>query len=550
MLNYVKIKNFALIKNNEINFKPGMNVLTGETGSGKSIIFNAISIALGDRATKSVIRTGENHASVILKFRVPKNISTNLSNLISGSTEEIVISKDIYTNSSSVSKINGNIVTNAEMKNIANNLCDIYSQFDNHLLLNPSYHMNIIDNFLSSKEVVLKDELLDSFERYSKYNKELINLRDKQNNKDHEISFLKSKINEIKNLDLDSISEDELYLRKSKLENVDNINFALNKVNLNLNGDDYEFPGIMSLLRDCISQISDISDLNKEFFEINNELNNIYDSLQNINFTCSNNYIEDYEPNELDDLNYKINKIENLKLKYGPNIDDVLDYLNQLENELSQLEDIDFYIDNLAKKIDEEYKNYSDINAKLKSCRKKSADNFEIEISKILKLLNMSDSKLKTVFQESNMSPNGNYNIEFFISTNKGSDFKPLVDIISGGELSRFIIALKILVNKENNKVFIFDEIDSGISGDAANSVGNVLKNLSNNNQIILISHLPQIISKANTHFKILKKSENGETISLISELDHEQRVLELARLLSNKINDNAILNAKSMLEE
>ncbi|MDD7761967.1 MAG: DNA repair protein RecN [Firmicutes bacterium] len=546
----IRIRNFALIKDSFIQFNKGLNIISGETGAGKSIVFEALGVCLGERASKSMIKSGEEHSIIEVRFLNTDLIEEKLKKLgLSNEEESILIRRDLYTNYPSISRVNGFSVTLNDLKILTKDLCDIYGQYEHQLLLNPENYLPLIDSFddeISSRLI----EVQNAFKQYQNIKNELNNLQDKSKNLDNEIDYLDFQINEIENMNLRPSEDDELQEELLRLENFQLINNSIYKTKSLLSGDDYN-NGVITNLSEAISYMNKIEEYDDGFLELRKRLESSLYEIEDINMELANFTEDDYDELRLEDINSRLAKIQSLKKKYSLDIDGILDKKLEFQSELDRLKNIEYLINEKTNELEVANSLYMDRANELSNMRKQFAEKIEKRLTIELKELDMLNIRFQIDFKNSSPSSTGIDNVEFLAATNKGSDLLPLRDIISGGEMSRFMLALKKIYADDSDKTLVFDEIDAGLSGKVANAVGNRLSELSKNCQVILISHLPQIIAKADTHFKIEKHDENDETISNVKELDFEERVKELARLLSGeKINDSTLQNARDLLEE
>ena len=546
----IRIRNFALIKDSFIQFNKGLNIISGETGAGKSIVFEALGVCLGERASKSMIKSGEEHSIIEVRFLNTDLIEEKLKKLgLSNEEESIIIRRDLYTNYPSISRVNGFSVTLNDLKMLTKDLCDIYGQYEHQLLLNPENYLPLIDSF--DDEISFRlIEVQNAFKQYQNIKNELNNLQDKSKNLDNEIDYLDFQINEIENMNLRPSEDDELQEELLRLENFQLINNSIYKTKSLLSGDDYN-NGVITNLSEAINYMNKIEEYDDGFLELRKRLESSLYEIEDINMELANFTEDDYDELRLEDINSRLAKIQSLKKKYSLDIDGILDKKLEFQSELDRLKNIEYLINEKTNELEVANSLYMDKANELSNMRKQFAEKIEKRLTIELKELDMLNIRFQIDFKNSSPSSTGIDNVEFLAATIKGSDLLPLRNIISGGEMSRFMLALKKIYADDSDKTLVFDEIDAGLSGKVANAVGNRLSELSKNCQVILISHLPQIIAKADTHFKIEKHDENDETISNVKELDFEERVKELARLLSGeKINDSTLQNARDLLEE
>lgn len=561
MLLNLKINNFALIKESDIMFTKGLNILSGETGAGKSIIFEALSVALGERASKSMIKTGTDHSVIEAVFSLTDELKSLLSEkgLISDIDEEtVIIRRDIYLDYPTVSRINGFSATLADLKEISAYLCDIYGQYEHQLLLDKDNYLSIINKATrieyNDEYDKLESELKDIFIEIKDLTNSLKNFLEKSSNLDSEIDFLEFQINEINEINPVSGEMDEIKDELKKLQNQELIQETLSSVDNNLRGSDEQFENndVLAKLGESINNLEKISNYMSDVDGLIERMKTSMYELEDISSVISSYIGTDYDESRIEELSLRLSKLQMLEKKYATDIDGVLYKKEKLELELNDLKYLDERIqevrDNIKLKEDE----YNVVANKISNLRKNAAEKLEKNLSDELHELDMQNSVFKVEFSVSKPTEKGIDDVEFLAKTNKGSSFKPIREIISGGEMSRFMLAFKNVLSDANNyKTFVFDEIDAGLSGKVANTVGKRLEKLAEKRQVLIISHLPQIISKADSHYKITKKDIGDETVSSIKKLNENERVEEIARLLSgDTITSETLKNAKLLLDE
>lgn len=556
MLLNLHVKNFALIDEIDVDFSEGLNILTGETGAGKSIILGSLCIALGAKADKDCIRTGAEYALVEITFSADNDeVKKKLEeNDISHEDGEILIQRKI-TPQRSVFKLNSQTVNASVIKEIASSLIDIYGQHDYRNLLNSRKHIEILDSFSFNS---LKDVISEYKKTYYEY-LDLKNLSESPEvdevKREREISLLEYQINEIEAASLKAGEEDEVEERLKVLENASKIQNTLNLLNEVI----YESEGSASEQIDmALREFSSVSSFDDRLSSLFEELNDI--SARISDFERENKrLLEEYAPDdeELDRLRERFDLINELERKYGKNVEEVLKYYDEKKAELDEL----IGYDEKRKKIIEDFekikKKLSKEADELSKIRKKCAIEFEKAISESLGDLNFNQSEFKVSFVENEgFTLTGKDKVNFEISTNKGEPLKPLENVSSGGELSRIMLALKTVgAEKDNTDTLIFDEIDAGISGVTAWKVAKKLALLSKDHQVICITHLQQIAAMADIHYEIVKSvSDDSRTNTFISKLDEEGRVKEIARMLgdefdSDKFKENALEIMKQALD-
>ena len=551
MLLNLHVKNFALIDEIDIDFSKGLNILTGETGAGKSIVLGSLAIALGAKADKDCIRTGEEYALVEITFTADTEEVKNklIENDISLENDEIIIQRKI-TPQRSVFKLNSQTVTVSVIKDIASALIDIYGQHDYQNLLNSRKHIEILDSFA-------KDSA-DAVSGYKKTYAEYLRLKALAESpevdevrREREISLLEYQINEIKSAALKPNEETEVEERLKVLENAYKIQSTLSLIKDMMY--DYE-SSAGEMINKSIREMSAISSYDSVLGEMFDELNNIYSLVSDFERETMG-VLEDYAPNEeeLDRLRERYNLINELERKYGRTIENVLEYLDDKEKELENLQDYAIKRESILKDYEKAKDALKKSATSLTEVRKKTAKSFEKAITEGLSDLNFNQSSFNVAITEANdYTSNGIDKVNFEISTNPGEPLKPLENVSSGGELSRIMLAIKTVGAKsDNTETLIFDEIDAGISGVTAWKVAKKLALLSKDHQIICITHLQQIAAMADIHFEIKKTvSDNSRTNTNIEVLDEEGEIKEIARMLGDESGSDKFLDNASEIKK
>lgn len=557
MLSNISIKNIALIDFIDVNFSDGLNVLTGETGAGKSIIIDSLSFVLGKRADKSLIRYGEDTASVTAVF---DNIGENTINLlheydIEESSNELIIKRTMTLDGKNTCSVNGQRVTLATLKEVANTLADIYGQHENVTVLNSSNHLNIIDKYgekrlslvLNTQESLYK-EYKDICSKLSKYG----SLKDVNKN----IDILEYQINEIENADIKENEEDELINLRHKLNNSQTIISSLNESYNLLNGDNDQ--NILSLINYSISQLSKVSNYDEKINDIVERLDSSKTELKDIASTIED-IAESSEFNiqEYEQCEQRLALIRSIKRKYGNSVSEINEFLSEIKEQYEFLsegeEKVKQYEEDKTLLLTKLYDNSKKISVTRQEIAKELSDN----ILKELKELGMSSCQLYAKFNDTpsledfTPSLNGYDEVEFMFSANAGQPAKELSKVISGGELSRFMLAMKkIIANLDGISTMVFDEIDTGISGKIAQIVAQKMADISRDKQVLAITHMPQLASMADYHYLIEKNTEKGKTHTNLLFLNKSAREEEIARLIGGKDYSNfALPHAKEMIE-
>ncbi|NLY67740.1 MAG: DNA repair protein RecN [Tissierellia bacterium] len=557
MIVELNIKDFAIIDNIKINFDKGFNVLTGETGAGKSIIVEGISMILGQRASKEMVRTGKEKALLegVFYLENPEKINYILEEygIDSDDNNYLVITREIYSSGRTISRINGRNVTLNMLNNVTSNLVEIHGQHQHQSLLKVDNHIKIIDSFGDSNFKKLTDEVKSMYEDLQIEKKKLKELSLNVIEREREIDLLKYQLNEIDSSNIGRIDEEEIIREYNKLNNVKEIAYNLGQAYNLLNNEDYDSMSIINGINKCIIWLNSI-------MNYDDTLKNFATSLESINFELQDlstsiiNYLEDLVIDEerLQYLEEQIDTINKLKKKYGNTIEDIIKYRNSIENKLNILLNNEKAIEESEKRIAHLENKLEKLCSQLTEERKKISSRIEHLISKELEDLNMSNATFKVNFEKNDVfTVKGWDKIEFLISTNKGEELKPLSKIVSGGEMSRIMLAFKnILATYDNIPSLIFDEIDAGISGRTAQIVGEKIKSISKNHQVICVTHLPQIAALGDNHFLIEKMDKSGKTQIHVKKLKYEERVDEISRLIAGvNLTETTKQHAREMLE-
>lgn len=553
MLTHLSIKNIAVIDKAQIDFADGFNILTGETGAGKSIIINSLNILSGYRASKELIRSGEQSARVDGIFTVTDEIKTEISNLIGIEAEdnEILISREFNLDGKNSVRINGSPVTLSMLKEIGPLLVNIHGQHDSASLLSKKSHMGFLDEFGGEKLLTALKEYTEAYTEYKEVKAELEKLDTDETEKERRMDLLKYQIEEIEVANLLPDEEDELSERRNFLANAQKISENCLAAFDKLYDGEETGNSAHDLIWEAVKLIEQITEFSSETDNICKELTDmtyiISDHSHTLKKLADSLECNDYELNEIEE---RLDLIYNLKRKYGTSIPGILKYLEKIKKEYGEIEDSDEKIKDLTQKLKNlELKRLEKAEA-LSLIRKNSAKTLSEKVCKELCELEMAKTVFEVKISDSIFSPSGKDDVEFLISTNPGELPKPLSKIASGGELSRIILAIKsVITGSGNGKTLIFDEVDTGVSGKTAQKIGEKLYRMTNSAQVICITHLAQIASLADKHFLIEKSSENGRTRTQITPIDGGGRVNEIARIIGGEvITDLTKENAKEQL--
>ena len=548
------MKNCALVDELRLNLEEGLNILTGETGSGKSIIIDALNLCLGEKYDRSFLRRGTKKGLVEAVFFIDNNDLKEKLNEYGLDIEDnqIIISREIFVDGKSISRINGRNVKLSLLKEISSYLIDIHGQHQNQVLFRKETHIEFLDLFGEKKLKEVKEDYIDVYREYNDLKKELNKLTENKDDMQiqREIDLIKFQINEIESANLSSNEYEELLKQRDIYRNGEKIYNNLNDCYSNLyNGSMNAFDFISKATKE-LSSISQYDDKLKDYHEA---IEGIMYQIQDISRDVRN-YKEsiDFSPYELEQIEQRVDTVNNLRRKYGETIEDILKYKDKINNRLEEILNRDEKVEKLKVDISK-IENILFIKSNnLTNIRKYVANLLEVKILEELESLNMKNVSFKVCFKDLNaFTYSGKDDIEFMISFNLGESLKPIYKVASGGEMSRFMLAFKtILSDIDKINTLVFDEIDTGISGIAAQIVGEKLRDISNKKQIICITHLPQIAANADIHFCIEKITSNDRTYTTIKKLGYDNRINEIARLIAgSNITEKTIEHAKEIIQ-
>lgn len=547
MLVNLHVKNLALIEEENIDFEEGLNILSGETGAGKSIILGSINAALGSKTSPDFIRSGCEYGLSEITFAIPEDKVERIKELgvISCEDGELVISRKIMANRSQI-KVNGQSFTSAQTRMLAHELIDIHGQHDNQLLMDESNHLSVIDEYDDTVRPLF-DEYKQYYKEYTICRKEYESLSSDDESRIKEMAFLQYEINELESAALKSGEDEQVEADYRRMSNFQKIAGSLSEVSMLLSEGDNNLSDMAgAALKNMIAA----SEYDESLSENCDILSDIESLISDVSHNLSA-YMEDFsfDQAEFNALEERLDLINSLKMKYGNSIENILSALEDKKNKLSEYENYDEVAAKRKAEYDKAYKQLMASAQKLSSHRRKTALQFAEDIKNALRQLNFLDVRFEAVFSEKEPDSTGTDDVRFMISTNPGEDMKPLAKIASGGELSRIMLAIKsVMAETDVSKTLIFDEIDAGISGKTAQLVAEKLSTLSKTHQIICITHLPQIAAMADNHYVIEKSTKDNRTISNITKLSYDESVGELARMLGgSSITDAVVSNAREL---
>ena len=537
MITNLHIKNIGIIDDLEINLNKGMNVLTGETGAGKSLIIDSLGVICGGRFSKEMIRKGENHSYVELCIYAPNDINAVDNN--------IIVTREIYSNGRNLCKINGRLVTVTELKNFMSNYIEIHGQNDNQQILDSRTHIKYLDNFSGNKLIGLKLEYKEKYLRYNEIKRELRNNYGDEKEKQRKLDLLKYQLNEIQEAKLKNGEEEKLEERRKIIVNSEKIAKNLSEAD-NAIGEN-----TVDVIGSAIRALEKIEEIDTKYSDTISSLRDVYYQIQEISRDISG-YMEDveFDEQEREEIETRLDIIDNLKRKYGKNIDEILKYADEIDEEIRKIENADEYNQKLRLEQEKLEHEMNLIAEKISEIRKENAQKLNEKINQELVDLEMQNAKIniKVEYKVNEFFENGKDQVEIFIKTNVGENENKLTQIASGGEMSRIMLAIKkVLAEVDRMPIMIFDEIDTGISGKAAKSVANKLKTISKNHQVLCISHLAPIAAIADYNYFISKKVQNERTSTEIKLLDEQEVLYEIARISSGEVNEVTLKYASEL---
>lgn len=537
MISTLHIKNIGIIDDLSIDLNEGLNVLTGETGAGKTLIIDSLGIISGGRFSKEMIRKGETNSFVEICMYEPEN-----ENSIDGN---IIVSREINSNGKNMCKINGRMVTVNELKNFMSKFIEIHGQNDNQSLLDNKFHLKYLDGFIGDKINDIKKQYKEKYEKYLEIKQELKNNYGDEKERERKLDLLRYQFNEIEEANLKVKEEDNLEEKRKLMINSEKISKNLNEADIAIGENSIDS------INTAIRALEKIENIDKKYEDISSNLKNIYYELQEISRDISEHkedvYFDEEERNEVEE---RLDLIYNLKRKYGNDVQEILNYKDEIEAEINHIENLDEYNNKLKKELKQLKEEMTKLAEKMHELRNEYGKVLSININKVLEDLEMKNANINihVDYNEEDFFENGKDIVEFYITTNLGEDEKQLAKIASGGEMSRIMLAIKkVLADTDKMPVLIFDEIDTGISGKAAGAVAEKLNGISKNHQVLCISHLPSIAAIADYNYFISKKVVENRTNTNIRLLNEKETLEEIARISSGEINEATIQYAMQL---
>ena len=548
MLSNLQIENIAVIKSASIDFENGFNVMTGETGAGKSIVIDSLNAILGERTSRELIRSGADSASVCAEFQnVGDNVKNELEKLGIEKDDTLIVSRKLTPDGKNVCRINGMPATVSMLKALGVQLVNIHGQLDNQSLLSPETHCSFIEKLAGSGREL--NEFKELYSLYIKKENELKSLNTDVNEKNRRLDILNYQIEEIQKADIRPGEKDELTEKLGFLRNAEKVLDLLHTAYAALNGDG-EMPGAADVAADAASKLLSAADYSSDFTETANGVNDAAINLSAYTEELRDKiYSLDYDPNETERAEERLDVIYRLSQKYGDSEEDILAYLENAEKERDALSFSDERAEQLRAETEKAYNEALAAAKKLSEIRIEAGKKFSADVERELAFLDMPSVKFIVNDSVGELYENGIDNIEFLLSANAGEEPKPLSKIASGGELSRIMLAIKCVLSElDDIDTLIFDEIDSGVSGRAALKIAAKMKELSKTHQVICVTHLAQIAAFADEHKLISKEEKDGRTYTCIASLDYNGRKYELARIMGGLTVTQSILNSAEEL--
>lgn len=536
MITTLHIKNIGIIDDIVIDLNKGLNVLTGETGAGKTLIVDSLGIIAGGRFSKDMIRRGQSMSFVELALYLPEN-----PNSIDGN---VVVSREINTAGKNICKINGRLVPVSELKNFMKNIIDIHGQYDNQTLMDTEFHTRYLDKFVGEKMFKIHEKYCELYNEYVELNKKLKNNYGDEIEKQRKLDLLEYQYKEIKSANLKRGEDEQLEEKRKIIMSSEKVAESLNNVSNNLEGT------IIDVINDSIRALEKIEDVNSKYGEKLVEMKNIYYEVQEVARDISSMkedvYFDEEERNEIEE---RLDEIYSLKRKYGNTIDEIIEYKEKLENEIDRIENLDEENRKTKEKIDKITIEMEKLCEEITELRKSNSVVLNDKINQELAQLEMKNARFNAkIIEDKEFSPNGKSHVEFVITTNLGEEEKKLNKITSGGEMSRIMLAIKtVLSDIDEVPVLIFDEIDTGISGKAANSVGNKLKKIAQKHQVIIVTHLATIAAQGDYNYYIYKEVQDNKTNTKVKLMNEDETIREVARIASGEITDISLSHAKEL---
>ena len=546
MLQLLHIENIAIIERADITFEPGFNVLTGETGAGKSIVIDAMSAVLGQRASRELIRTGESKAFVSACF---SGISPQLMEEFGiEPDEELLLQREIHCDGKNVCRVNGRPFTVTQLRTLGNRLLNIHGQHDGQQLLDEEQHLVYLDAFGHVEELLASYR--GAYEGLQRLKKEISSLQMDEAEKARRMDTLRYQIDELERSQLKSGEEEELISRRNFLRNSEKFISAVEGAHFSLHGDE-SGSGALSLVRQAQDCLAPIRMLDDEYDQLHARFDQLYSELYDLAETISDRRDSfDFSPNELDEVESRLDQLYRLKKKYGPTVEEMIAYLSACRSEMEAIEYADDTLLQLERQMEKARKAAQAAAKALSAARKEAASRLEQQILTELRQLDMGKIRFRVAFEEQELAESGMDSVRFLMSANLGEELRPIHKIASGGELARIMLAMKnVLSEQDQVGTMVFDEVDTGVSGRAAQRVAEKMAHISRKKQVLCVTHLPQLAAMADTHYSVEKGEANGRTYTKVRQLDRTQRKGEIARLTGGiQVSEVMLSGAEELL--
>ncbi len=551
MLSLLHIENIALIEGADIQFDPGFNVLTGETGAGKSIVVDSISAVLGERTSRELIRTGAKSALVHAVFTGIPKLEWFENNGVSQEEDELLLQREIQTDGRNACRVNGKLVTVSQLRELGRQLLNIHGQHDGQQLLDPSCHLGYLDRFGHTQPLL--EEFQQSYRALSELRRQISALEMDEAERSRRVDTLTYQIKELERADLKPGEDEELDQRKNLLRSAGKLMEAVQAAEFALNGDD-EARGAVALIGEAEGEIHGVARYSDQMAALSERLTQLRCLADDVAEQLRDMGEElNFSPEELDELESRLDTLYRLKKKYGPTVADMLDYLEQCRKELDQIQYADDTIARLEKKLKQAREEAKEKAKCLSQARQAAAQQLQTRVQEELGQLDMPKVRFQTEFSPKAgawaMDETGADEVQFLMSANVGEALKPIQKVASGGELARIMLALKnVLAEDDGIGSLVFDEVDTGVSGRAAQKVAEKMAQVARHKQVLCVTHLPQIAAMADTHFSVEKGERKGRTYTQVVRLDREKRTQELARLIGGTAVTPALLSSAGEL--
>ena len=554
MLSLLHIENIALIQSADIRFEPGFNVLTGETGAGKSIVIDSIGAVLGERTSRELIRTGAKSALVTAVFTQVPPLPWLEENGFSTGEEELLLQRELQGDGRNVCRIDGKLVTVAQLRELGRQLLNIHGQHDGQQLLDPASHLGYLDQFGGCQPLL--ESYQEAYRKWHDIRREMDKLQMDEAERSRRVDTLNYQIQELERAQLKAGEDEELSARRTLLRSAGRLMEAVQSAEFALSGDE-DRDGACSLIAQAEGEVQGVSSISPELGELSEKLtalrcaaDDAADTLRDLSRSF------DFSPGELDQVEERLDLLYRLRKKYGPTVEDMLSYLDRCRKELDQIQYADDTLARLEKDLKKAQKEAARRGEVLSQARREAAGALQARVQEELRQLDMPKVRFQTEFTpkggEAGMDETGLDEVQFLMSANLGEALKPIQKVASGGELARIMLALKnVLAEGDQIGTLVFDEVDTGVSGRAAQKVAEKMAQVARGKQVLCVTHLPQIAAMADTHFSVQKGEREGRTYTRLERLDRSQRREELARLIGGaSITPSLLESAEELLRQ